>query len=356
MKRVIFSFVYVAAMCVFFISNSQAEIDLSQFSFDELVALHDRINLAIWNSNEWEEVTVPNGVWQVGSDIPEGHWSIMVKEGTFSTISYGNLLDNTGKEISYNSEVFYQIILSDLGDSNDIVSIDLLLQAGNYFVVSGSPVIFTPYSGKPDLGFLSKKNEQSDTATSSQFATEVTLPPEISPTPQNSLTSEATVLPEITPTPENSPAPVVTKSPEEVSKLVEQILSLKNGESEKTLKLIQENYLDMSKKQLEECLASYGRWAFIENAEEKIKSYLKSPRSYYRYSGNVGEPQKQDDGTYCVSISLKYGATNGFGAEITSDVSGLIYYSIDFDTINASFIKASFPTLDFERIRGILGY
>ena len=50
--------------------------DLSGLSYDELVQLRDKINLAIWNSEEWQEVTVPIGVWVVGEDIPVGHWSI----------------------------------------------------------------------------------------------------------------------------------------------------------------------------------------------------------------------------------------------------------------------------------------
>ena len=35
--------------------------DLSGLSYDELVQLRDQINLAIWNSEEWEEVSVPSG-------------------------------------------------------------------------------------------------------------------------------------------------------------------------------------------------------------------------------------------------------------------------------------------------------
>ena len=49
-----------------------ADVDLSGMSFDELVALKDQINLALWNSADWQEVTVPQGVWQVGADIPAG--------------------------------------------------------------------------------------------------------------------------------------------------------------------------------------------------------------------------------------------------------------------------------------------
>ena len=50
--------------------------DISGLSYEELVQLRDCINLAIWNSEEWQEVTVPPGLWKIGDDIPAGHWTI----------------------------------------------------------------------------------------------------------------------------------------------------------------------------------------------------------------------------------------------------------------------------------------
>ena len=63
--------------------------DISSLSYDELVELKDSINLAIWNSQEWQEVTVPMGVWTVGEDIPVGHWSISLSPDT----SHGEFQD-----------------------------------------------------------------------------------------------------------------------------------------------------------------------------------------------------------------------------------------------------------------------
>ena len=40
-------------------STSIADVDISNLSYDELVILKDKINLAIWNSYEWQEVQVP---------------------------------------------------------------------------------------------------------------------------------------------------------------------------------------------------------------------------------------------------------------------------------------------------------
>ena len=56
--------------------------DISNLTYDELVQLKDQINLAMWNCEEWQEVTVPAGVWVVGEDIPVAHWSISLSPNT----------------------------------------------------------------------------------------------------------------------------------------------------------------------------------------------------------------------------------------------------------------------------------
>lgn len=51
-------------------------IDLSAMSFDELLALRQQVNMAIWQSDGWQAVEVPAGMYQVGVDIPAGKWTI----------------------------------------------------------------------------------------------------------------------------------------------------------------------------------------------------------------------------------------------------------------------------------------
>ena len=41
--------------------------DISSLSYDELIQLKDQLNLAIWNSQEWQEVEVPAGTYQIGA-------------------------------------------------------------------------------------------------------------------------------------------------------------------------------------------------------------------------------------------------------------------------------------------------
>ena len=147
------------AFCLIFLLSYPAFaeiIDLSGLSYDELVALKDQINIAMWQSEEWQEVAVPEGIWEIGKDIPAGHWTITVKGKGSATITYGNRLDRTGKQISYDSSVFYYKIVN--GPQNwsfhdgDTNYIDLDLIDGYYIELSGG-VVFTPYTGKPSFTF-----------------------------------------------------------------------------------------------------------------------------------------------------------------------------------------------------------
>ncbi len=136
-----------------------AEIDLSGMTYDELVALKDQINLAIWNSQEWQEVTVPIGVWKIGEDIPAGHWTIKLAPGSqmgWGSIQWGAELDTTGKKTQYVSGgPNYSEMLEETGDLgvSPLTEIDLDLTADSYLVIEYADMIFTPYAGKPSLGF-----------------------------------------------------------------------------------------------------------------------------------------------------------------------------------------------------------
>lgn len=138
-----------------------AEVDLSGMSFDELISLRDKINYALWETDEWEEVTVPCGVWKVGEDIPAGKWTISAVDGTYVGIEYGSTLDESEMGISYYSKNYYtKTIISPssyiFNKGSDTSKVDIDLKKGNYFCVTSGEAVFTPYAGKPDLGFKKK--------------------------------------------------------------------------------------------------------------------------------------------------------------------------------------------------------
>ena len=136
--------------------SAAEDIDLSGLSFEQLVALRERLNLAIWSSREWQEVTVPAGVWVIGQDIPAGHWSIRVAgDCDVILVSYFDKLDDAGLSVGSGAYLFNQTIatpgLSGFGEVN-AETMDIDMQDGWFFKCDGA-VIFTPYAGKPDLGF-----------------------------------------------------------------------------------------------------------------------------------------------------------------------------------------------------------
>ena len=143
----------ILAMAMFLPVVSLAELpDISGLSFDELVQLKDQISLAMWNSQEWQEVTVPAGVWVVGEDIPEGHWSIRPTDGNIEFVSYSSEVNSKGRPSG--NIYFNHALVSITHPQHDEAwnSIDFDMKSGWYFVCDGT-VIFTPYTGKPDLGF-----------------------------------------------------------------------------------------------------------------------------------------------------------------------------------------------------------
>ena len=130
--------------------------DLSGLSYDELVQLRDQINLAMWNSEEWQEVTVPPGLWKIGEDIPVGHWTIRlgVNHG-YDTVWYFEQPDEFGRPFAALTKHVYQSIATkdwNAFDKEYIYETDFDMKDGWYFYC-GTTTIFSPYSGKPDLGF-----------------------------------------------------------------------------------------------------------------------------------------------------------------------------------------------------------
>jgi hypothetical protein len=133
-------------------------IDLSGMTFEELVALKEKINLAIWQCQEWQEVTVPQGVWKVGEDIPAGTWTVYCLPEQSSQIIWGDALDKNGTGINFSNCDRYGVAMIYsksylIYKEGDMTEYTFTVNAGDYIVIKQSSIIFTPYNGKPDLGF-----------------------------------------------------------------------------------------------------------------------------------------------------------------------------------------------------------
>lgn len=155
MKR----FICLLLSLVLFPLVSLADLpDISGLSYDELVQLKDRINLAMWNSEEWQEVTVPIGVWTVGVDIPVGHWSISYSPDSSSkwaSIKYCDMLNEAGTDAGnqFYCKIYGYLNVAPPDNDNYPETVDINLVPGTYIIIGHSPVVFRPYTGKPSLGF-----------------------------------------------------------------------------------------------------------------------------------------------------------------------------------------------------------
>lgn len=150
--------VSVLLLLCLMISPAFAEIDLSGLSFDELVALRSQCLTEMTKRDEWQEVTVPVGVWKIGEDIPAGHWNITcyrTDKYAYAVVYYTDELDATKKKASNRGKFHYADMVKVDGSpamtNNTVLDIDMI--EGAYLVIERCPVVLSPYTGKPDLGF-----------------------------------------------------------------------------------------------------------------------------------------------------------------------------------------------------------
>lgn len=152
MKKLLSLLVLVA---LFLSVPASADVDLSGMSFDELIALREQVNLALWATEEWQEVTVPAGAYEIGKDIPAGYWTITPIPGEMASISWGPKLEEGGTRVDYMTSYGDAVLAakgSAYSDYNDVSSVSWNLTDGSYLVIDMASVIFTPYTGV-SLGF-----------------------------------------------------------------------------------------------------------------------------------------------------------------------------------------------------------
>ena len=82
-KKIIFLCLFACLFCV-----SAQTIDFSKKSMSELLKIQSDLISAIWNSPEFKEAVVPEGIYEVGKDIPAGKWTIeIVGDRTLSLVT-----------------------------------------------------------------------------------------------------------------------------------------------------------------------------------------------------------------------------------------------------------------------------
>lgn len=123
------------------------EIDLSGLSLRELEALRNRCLLEMFSREDWQEVSVPQGVYQVGVHIPAGTWTVQCKSGYFTTVEWGEKLESNGQEIDVTKRSDYQTIYNPehkRTEASDRISYTFTVRSGDYIIIDHAPAVFTP--------------------------------------------------------------------------------------------------------------------------------------------------------------------------------------------------------------------
>jgi hypothetical protein len=144
-----------AALAACLAAPARAEIDLEGMSLADLARLRDQITAAMWASDEWQEVTVPVGVYEIGKDIPAGYWTISAPDGSTCYLCWCSALDESGTDdAGFESVYSYEQVTSPSHrqySAGDPTSVSWNL-TGGYLIVKVAAVSFTPFTGH-DLGF-----------------------------------------------------------------------------------------------------------------------------------------------------------------------------------------------------------
>lgn len=87
--------ILLSVLLVFSFSFAFAETNLSDMSYDDLIALQKELTKEIMSRPEWKEVKIPAGEWVVGQDIPAGIYSIVIPKGGSAVIHlWGAAIDD----------------------------------------------------------------------------------------------------------------------------------------------------------------------------------------------------------------------------------------------------------------------
>lgn len=141
-------------------------IDLSGMSLADLIALREQITMAMWQTDEWQEVTVPQGVWKVGEDIPAGTWTVRCADIgrtdymlRYCDLEWGESLHESGRYVNWRGRYDTNIEIYNPNHKEykggHMTEYILTVKDGDYIIISGNynQAVFTPYAGKPALGF-----------------------------------------------------------------------------------------------------------------------------------------------------------------------------------------------------------
>lgn len=156
MKKLI-SIILLLIVCMTAVCSAE-DVDLSGYTLDQLIALRQKITMAMWETEEWQEVRVPMGIYQVGKDIPAGKWTVRCAVDKYSVITFGNKLSPGETDLDifgtkYGRDFVTSPDYKYFEKGKDRTEYTFSVENGDYILIERCDVIFTPFAGNPDLGF-----------------------------------------------------------------------------------------------------------------------------------------------------------------------------------------------------------
>lgn len=123
-----------------------AEFDIGGLQYDELAQLVNDAQMAMMQSDKWQEVIVPSGIYIIGEDIPEGKWNIKAIGKSTVFVYVGREMYN---EFTVHFDDFNTLYgeESSMYDEGDTTNITYNLKNGMYLQIKGGSAAFTPYKG-----------------------------------------------------------------------------------------------------------------------------------------------------------------------------------------------------------------
>ncbi len=99
---------------------------------------------------EFKQVTVPEGIYKIGVDIPAGDWNVIPVSGEQATFAYFEKLDQYGN--APDKESYYMLDRIVNIPDYEVKSMHFDLKNNMYIEIDLAPVVFTKYTG-PSFSF-----------------------------------------------------------------------------------------------------------------------------------------------------------------------------------------------------------
>lgn len=162
MKKLVILIAVIVMVCMSAVSAEDVTYDLKNLSLAELIEVRDLVQQYMWASDEYQSVTVPQGVWVVGLDIPAGKWNVKCAHGEGFLMSkcfmeWGTKLNDNGSFDVSNRKGFVTLYDPEYKDfkQGSVTEYIVDLKNGDYVVIDSvyGKAVFSTYTGKPSLGF-----------------------------------------------------------------------------------------------------------------------------------------------------------------------------------------------------------